>query len=373
MASHICRHSRRPIALLNSRHRRGRSERSSACKNRDLRRFADSALPVRRITDSQGAFCFEALTAGNYRVEAKRARYIDVNYGEKRLGAKGQVLQVAGNQSLSLPAIKMAPQAVISGLLVDKDGDPVQGSRISLLQPRWKSGQLDTESVQETAADDQGRYRFARLSAGTYFLLATPARGSEGPGPVATNFLDQNGQAFRQVEGSTYYQDSPSFQGATPIRLRAGQELSGLALTLSKTEARHVGGQVPAEVLNTTPRVLYISAEANQGLPLLTNVPIQNDGSFLAEGLFPGRYLLRGPFVKEEIDLTRGDIDGLTIEPFDAVELWITLHLDGAPRSQMLSYPRSAPGPKNVRPQSNDGSRTDLGEQIQGCCLTGAI
>lgn len=321
----------------------------------------DSALPVRRITDSQGAFCFAALTAGNYRVRAKRAGYIDASFGEKRPVGRGQILQVTEHEPFPPLSMKMTPGAAISGSLVDEDGDPVQAARISLLQPRWKGGRLEPASVQQTMTDDQGRYRFAGLTTGTYFLMATPARGSEWP--LATNFLDQNGQSFRQVEGSTYYQDSRSFPAATPIRLRAGQELNHLTLTLAQTGARHVSGQVPAEVLNTTPRVLYISAEADEGPPILTTVPIQNDGGFLAEGLFPGRYLLRGPFVREEIDLTRGDVDGLTIEPFDAVEVWITLHLDGArsdPKCSLTGGLRLVPksSDPDLANQATDTERT---------------
>jgi hypothetical protein len=91
--------------------------------------FADSeddlGLPVRRITDLQGAFCFEDLAAGDYTLKAGHARYIDSYYGQRRPNGPGEVLHVSGREPLVLGAIKMAPQAVISGSVVDDDGDPV--------------------------------------------------------------------------------------------------------------------------------------------------------------------------------------------------------------------------------------------------------
>lgn len=287
----------------------------------------DALPPVRQISDSRGMFCFENLAAGDYEIAAKRSRYIDASYGQHWPGGAGQIVELSVGESVTPITIRMSPQAVIAGILLDADGDPVQRARIDLQKPRWKGGRLTAESVQQTTTDDQGRYRFAGLVAGAYFISTIPAHARENASPVVRSFVDQNGQPFRQVEGKTYYKDSISFPDATRVLVGAGQEVSNLTLTLRKAEARHVSGEAALGVLNTHPRILDLFQE-DSGFWL--NVPIQNDGRFLADGLFPDRYVIRGPGVaRKEIDLTNGDIDGVILEPDEPIELQITVHLNG--------------------------------------------
>jgi uncharacterized protein (DUF2141 family) len=300
----------------------------------------DSALPVRRLSDSKGDFCFEGLATGDYAIEATCARYLSTNYGAKRAGGAGLVLHIAGEASLSIAPIKMAPQAVISGLVLDEDGDPAPDAKVSLLKSRWTNGKQQPDLVRETVTDDRGRYRFSSLRAGSYSLVADPVR--EGPGMLTTMFLDEVGQPQRQIEVNTYYKNSLSFTEATPIRLSAGEELTNLSITLAKTESRHASGQACRELSNISPRLLYLIGELNAGSRLSAPVTINDDGSFLAEGVRPGRYVLEGPGVKRQrVDLTGGDVDGLIVECPTPVDLSIMLHTEGGPAKPKCSIPRS--------------------------------
>ncbi len=237
--------------------------RAQVFAERDSDSDDDSAPAVRRTTDSHGAFCFESLTAGKYSLRVTRSFYIDANYGERWPGDTGEILPVAVGEPLSPLTIKMMPQAVISGVLVDTDEDPLQGARINLLRSHWKRGKLTEVLVQNTTTDDKGRYRFASLPAGTYFVAAVP--GPQDDSPFVRQFLDQSGQPFRQISGKTYYKNAISFHDAMPIRVGAGQEVSNLTLTLRKADLRHVSGHVPQEALNTWPRILYFTEEVSGG------------------------------------------------------------------------------------------------------------
>ena len=277
--------------------------------------------------------------AGNYRVEAESARYLDTAYAGKRSGDNGQLVQIVERKPSSPLTIKMTPQAVISGIVLDEDGDPLQAARISAMKHHWRGGRLETRSIQEAATDEQGRYRLAGLAPGTYFILVTSAH--ERGRPYVPSFLDQNGQPLRRLEHRTYYKDSPSLRDATPINLRAGQELKGLTLTLARAETRRVSGHVPAELLNTSPRRLFLFEEQeSDSSGMATTIPFQSDGSFLAEGLAPGRYRLIGPDVKEVVDLTSGDVDGLSLQVLKPVELLITLHIAGSPTDPKCALAR---------------------------------
>ncbi len=66
-------------------------------------------------------------------------------------------------------------------------------------------------------------------------------------------------------------------------------------------------------------------------------VPIESGGGFIVEGLYPERYVVRGPGVAgKEIDLTNGDIDDLVLEPNQPIELQITVHVQDANSHQPI-------------------------------------
>jgi uncharacterized protein (DUF2141 family) len=304
----------------------------------------NSSPPVRQITDASGNFCFEKLAAGEYAVRASRAYYIDAQYGEHWHGAPGHLLEISPDDPGPAITIKIAPQAIISGMLVDADGDPLQGAQIELLKGRWKKRKLISASIQKMTTDDSGRYRFAGLTAGTYFLRAIPASLRDGPF-FLPQFLDQVRQSLRQTESKTYYRDALSFREATPIQVSAGQEVDSLTLTFHVTEARHVSGQVAPEALNTSPRIVYLSEEDSSGPEDRLSVPIQSDGHFLTDDLSPDRYLIRGPAVVSKIiDLTEGDIDDLVLESNQPIEFGITVHLQGARSLRSLALLDRTPG-----------------------------
>jgi hypothetical protein len=160
--------------------------------------------------------------------------------------------------------------------------------------------------------------------------MAAPA--GTGNVPVGTNFLDQNGQPFGQREANIYYKDSLTFQGAAPIRINAGQELDDLDLTLTKFKARHLSGHV----LNSPARLLYLVEMPKENMPMAaTMIPVRDDGSFLAEGLAPGHYILKGPSTKNvDVDLTNRDIDGLAVEMSEPIQLQIAIHPEDARTKQ---------------------------------------
>lgn len=292
-----------------------------------------SALPVRRISNAAGMFCFENLRPGDYGITTKGAGYLDASYGERRPGGAGLILRLSAGQSQKPLTVKMTPQSVITGKLLDAEGDPIERGRVQLLKRSWADRKVQASQVNQTETDEEGRFRLSQIAPGTYFVSAT-GRNNECC-PMRRDFLDEKGHPFREQTIETYYKESLSFERATPIALKAGQEIDNLTLTLEGTEARHLSGTNAPALLGAGAHSVLIVDQSGT-MRVAANELIGKDGSFRADSLAPARYLLAvGPFgnsteIRKEVDLTQGDADGVVLEPVELLTLNAELRIEGA-------------------------------------------
>ncbi|MDR3698228.1 MAG: carboxypeptidase regulatory-like domain-containing protein [Candidatus Sulfopaludibacter sp.] len=247
----------------------------------------------------QGGFCFETVDPGDYLLETQRAAYLDGTYGG------GVVLAVRAGSELEPLSVKLVRRAILSGTVVEGDGEPFARAEVHVyrrLRSREDSGQDEVES-QET--DDRGVFRFGDLPPGTYYLGVT-AKARDFNMPL----LDAGGKPRQEGYTESFYSAAARFEDAKPVVLQAGKDVTGLLLTLRKTQFRHIAGKVVG-----APEGAYLRLQHPDGT---TSSGIRADGSFYRGGLEPGQYtvelragnLLRG---KKEVDLSSGDADGVTI------------------------------------------------------------
>jgi EmrB/QacA subfamily drug resistance transporter len=133
-------------------------------------RGADDALPVpgalvtliepdgsvigSTTTDSEGRYCFDAVSAGQYTLSVSHPEH--------------QPVAVATTVPSDGPAahdIQLVAAAELSGTIRGPGNGPVDGARVSLLDSH--GGVVDT-----TITDDSGRYRFVGVRPGDYTLVA---------------------------------------------------------------------------------------------------------------------------------------------------------------------------------------------------------
>ncbi len=247
----------------------------------------------------QGGFCFETAEPGDYLLETQRAGYLDGTYGG------GMILAVRSGVQIPPVSVSLVRRTVLSGTVVDGDGEPFVKAEVHVyrrLRSREDSGQDEVES-QET--DDRGVFRFGDLPPGTYYLGVTAkARNPSMP------FMDTGGKPRQEGYLESFYSAAARFEDARPIVLQAGKDVTGILLTLRKTQFRHIGGRVVGP-----PEGAYLRLRHPESTK---EIPIAADGSFYRGGLEPGPYtielrtgnLLRG---RKDVDLSGGDADGVTI------------------------------------------------------------
>jgi hypothetical protein len=280
-----------------------------------------------RASDDRGAFCFESVDAGEYQIVAEKVGYRNTWYKGRRGQPGGQVISVGTDIHVPELRIQMVARAILSGTVVDGNGEPVAGADVSVLRRGHESGDQDPDEVDRQDSDDHGRFRFADLPPGTYFLSAGKSRDINR----AATFRDEKGRVVNEKLEETYYPGVTEFAAAKPIALQTGHDVAELTLTLRKAETvqRHLSGTVIPFAENARLR-----AEDSSGSTF--SIQVGPDGRFRRTGLAPGRYTLDlsgdKAAARLEVDLTASDVDGLTIvpHPVSTFDVPLVLRTEGA-------------------------------------------
>ena len=190
-------------------------------------------------TDANGTFCLEKLDPGAYSLIAQRAGYLDAVYKSSRFSAGPSSLTVAPGKALSPLTITMTPRPILTGLVVDIDGNPAINVEVSATETQGAGIRRSPGNL--TLTDAKGRFRFYDLDPGSYFLVASPAaRVSFFSG----NYRGSNGEPLGSRPVETFYPAATRSADATSIELKAGSEVTGITITMQTTLLRHVSGKV---------------------------------------------------------------------------------------------------------------------------------
>lgn len=154
---------------------------------------ADTGRPLRRVrvsltnsetnanlgtavTDPQGRFSFTKLPAASFTLKASKTGYLDVTYGQKKLGSgrPGTSIQLAEGQKIDTVALQMPRSGVISGMVTDEVGDPAYNVTMRAMKYVLRNGLRELAPAGSAATDDRGHYRIAMLVPGEYIVCAAP-------------------------------------------------------------------------------------------------------------------------------------------------------------------------------------------------------
>jgi hypothetical protein len=184
---------------------------------------ADGGSSYHAVTTDQGIFTIENLPPGNYNLEAECAGFLD-----KRANS---ALRVVANGDGTSIEIKLTPQAVMSGRVLDQDGDPWPHASIGIYHSVWEKGRKRIESAEYSSTsevNDRGEFRIAGLAPGRYYVRAEPDDAWE-----KQHHPDMKGQpALRQQP--TWYPSSFDTDSSVPITLSAGEQFNGLDIRLGR-------------------------------------------------------------------------------------------------------------------------------------------
>ncbi|HET9942813.1 MAG TPA: carboxypeptidase-like regulatory domain-containing protein, partial [Terriglobia bacterium] len=87
-------------------------------------------------TDANGRFSFTGVDPGSYLVAAERDGFVRSEYGQRTATGSGVAVSVSANQQLKLD-LKMLQASVVSGRIVNADGEPAAQATVQAYTYRY--------------------------------------------------------------------------------------------------------------------------------------------------------------------------------------------------------------------------------------------
>ncbi len=288
-------------------------------------------------SDASGQFTMKDVEPGKYRMTAQRNGFVSLAYGARAPMRPGTTLSVSRAQHITELTLKMTPHAVITGRILDDEGEAVPNARIMLQGYRYLNGRKQlTNTGGGAGTNDLGEYRIFGVAPGKYYLSATPLTMS----PFA---LDRSASAGPEEDYvSTYYPGTLDPASAAQVEVAAGAQLRGVDVTLSKARTVHVKGKVTHGMTGRQNiQVMLMPRNPGAFMGAMRGTPVDPAGNFDIRNVAPGAYMLTAT-VNDGASYRQGrlpvDVGGSTVEGLN-----ITVTPGFSVKGQVRSDPDSPP------------------------------
>lgn len=287
-------------------------------------------------TDSDGRFRVEKMAAGLYRVYLEKTGYVEVNGRGRK--SEGHLLSIHNGEEIKDLSLQMLPTAIVSGRVVDEDGDPVPDT-VVFMQRKKPGAKLENAGSERT--NDLGEFRFHGLFPGQYVIVVMPApdfrdyerqheKGAKDPAPPDMRYL------------TTYYPGTNDPAQASVVTLRAGDELP-VNLTLFPARTYSVRG-----IVTGIPAGQKVSVELTSpgNLMMLRSNYAEESGQFEVRGVPPGSYLAQASIgtedqlltARQKVDVVAADVIGIKLVPIRPFTVSGYLQFDSRPKDPAAHY-----------------------------------
>jgi len=270
------------------------------------------ATPYSTETDDHGRFSISEVDPGFYQITTQAHTYA----ASTRNPYDAEDPTVMGDgQHLTDVVVKISPQAVITGKIVDEDGEPLWHVQISALTKQDNRGARQWRSAGNSQTDDRGEYRIADLQPGSYLVRAT-YRSRSGP-TFGQPLPEQPEMTYR----AQFYPDAAEPESAKLVSVAAGAEVTGIDMKMQRAPTVRVRGKVTGEEPGSRVNVRLLLKQPHDGFPPDQQTATRGqEGEFEFSGVRPGSYYLiaggfsDSRFAVQSIDVGEKHIDGLTVE-----------------------------------------------------------
>jgi len=243
-------------------------------------------------TDNMGKFVFDDVTPGRYTLSADKPGFAAGRYGARSNASPGTQFNLTAGMEMKDLVIKMTPQGVIAGKVLDQDGDPVVSVQVQAMRSTYIGGRKQLQPTGGTTTNDLGEYRLINLVPGRYFISASDSRAVR----IAQDSDLRVGKG-QEASIPTYYPNSADVTGALAVDVAAGAEMRGTDIRLLKARVYIVRGKA-LDAPSTAPAILVLTRKDDStNLPAMLNgggsTQTRPDGTFEFRNVLPGTYVLQ--------------------------------------------------------------------------------
>ncbi|MBM3773573.1 MAG: carboxypeptidase regulatory-like domain-containing protein, partial [Acidobacteria bacterium] len=285
--------------------------------------------PYSAATDAAGKFLITGVDPGHYRLQVQRNGFVYGEYGARGPGRQGTVISLEPGGRLKDLLVRLTPQGVIAGRILDEDGDPVEAVSVQALRYQYVRGRRELVPGRSAMTNDLGEYRLHGLAPGQYYIAAsTPGfRGRMGGVPSGP-------RRMAAAEGGylpTFYPGTVRAASAAPVDIAPGSEIRSLSITLQRARTLRVSGRVvaPPGTLLRGVGVTLLPRDGNWSLQRKGGPVLDEKGSFDIGGVAPGSYLLAADIWQDRqrasarlpIEVADTNLEGLTLALSEGAEV----------------------------------------------------
>jgi hypothetical protein len=249
-------------------------------------------------TNDQGTFLLRDIEPGGYQLSAQRDGYLTTTTFRQGAARMPPRFTLSRGESVTNLTFRLRPWAVISGRVRFEDGDPAVSVPIELYRQYHLRGRRGFTRVGGGVTDDRGEYRVHGLVPGAYFVAANFQGDQTGPNVQDQPRIDTNGREVPVPSyTTTFFPNTMKLSEASPIRLREGDDLTGIDIYLRPVERVKLAGRITDGIAGTTLTAATITLErldsGNTGtLPVPINLTFDRQQRFHIDNVAPGSYQL---------------------------------------------------------------------------------
>ncbi len=220
--------------------------------------------------------------------------------------------------------LRLIPDSVIAGRVLDADGDPVRHAQVEAQQYAYISGNKQLRSVHQVQSDDRGEYRMFNLPPGRYYVHAEAT-------PRSFRRIQANVQMRGALPPTTlsaaFYPGVADPSRATELQAQPGGELDGIDISLAPEKRYSIRGKLPVSDPAKTPRGVRV-VERSGNMARFQSLSFPGRDSYEVRDVAPGSYIVIGDsidpanpeerlFARQPVDVIDRDVDGvdLTFSP----------------------------------------------------------